>query len=463
MNTKTSFLGGIASRFYLTEDRTSEERTIAEIKKGVEFRGINSWLLIFAIFIASIGLNVNSTAVVIGAMLLSPLMGPIMGIGLGVGIYDTALLRKSFINLFFMAAVSLATSTLYFSLTPIHAASSELLARTTPTIWDVAIALIGGLAGIVAGSSKSKGNTLTGVAIATALMPPLCTAGYGLANGRMDYFVGAFYLFSINAVMIGFATAITVRYLGFKTVSKGAPSRYVRHATNLVVAITVLPSVWLGYRIVQKSLFEKRVADFIAAELSFPDAQPILRTLQTTPSRTATILLVGEPVQDSALKRARTNLGKYRLKPEEITLRQGNYSSIANALKDSLLNEAQDRHTALQLKDAAIRTLRARLDSTSTSSLESGETRRLLEELHAIDSTIERIRLGRLPTARLDSSEAREWICLVNTNASIDPAQRNLLQAFLRKRLEQPGLIVEILPKPEVLKAHQTQPRRRSN
>lgn len=445
MTVKTSFLQSIASRFYLTEDRASEERTIAEIKKGVEFRGINSWLLIFAIFIASIGLNVNSTAVVIGAMLLSPLMGPIMGIGLGVGIYDAALLRKSFTNLFFMAAVSLATSTLYFAATPIHTASSELLARTTPTIWDVAIALIGGLAGIVAGSSKSKGNTLTGVAIATALMPPLCTAGYGLANGRLDYFIGAFYLFSINAVMIGFATAITVRYLGFKTVASGAPNRYVRLVTNAVVAITVLPSVWLGYRIVQKSLFENRVAQFISGELAFPEAQPILRNLQMSPSRSASILLVGEPVLDSALERARSNLGKYRLKSGEIVLRQGNYASIANALKDSLVSESNGIRTTIQLKDAAIHSLRARLDSADVASLEPGETARILAELHAIDSTVERITLGRLPTARLDSNETRRWICLVEAASGIDQEGRRRLQAFLRKRLEQPDLIVEIL------------------
>lgn len=175
-------------RLSLEEDNADPQETIDYIRKGIEFRGTNVWILVFAIFVASIGLNMNSAAVIIGAMLISPLMGPIMGIGMGIGINDFELIKKAAKNLGLMVGISVATSSLYFFLSPISDAQSELLARTQPTIWDVLIALFGGLAGIVAGSRKEKSNAIPGVAIATALMPPLCTAGFGLATGNMSFF-----------------------------------------------------------------------------------------------------------------------------------------------------------------------------------------------------------------------------------------------------------------------------------
>lgn len=202
-------------RFDLHEGKEDELETIDYIRKNVEFKGANLWILIFAIFVASVGLNVNSTAVIIGAMLISPLMGPIMGIGLAAGINDFELLKKSMKNLGIAVVISILTSTIYFSFTPLNDAQSELLARTEPTIWDVLIALFGGLAGIVAGSRKEKSNAIPGVAIATALMPPLCTAGYGLATANLYYFFGAFYLFFINSVFISLSTYVIVRFMKF--------------------------------------------------------------------------------------------------------------------------------------------------------------------------------------------------------------------------------------------------------
>ncbi|MEP5240095.1 MAG: DUF389 domain-containing protein, partial [Flavobacteriaceae bacterium] len=201
--------------FDLHEDKQRESKTIDDISKGVEFKGTNLWILIFAIIIASIGLNVNSTAIIIGAMLISPLMGPIMGIGLGAGINDFDLIKKAFWNIGVAVVISVLTSALYFWITPLHEAQSELLARTNPTLWDVMIGFFGGLAGIVAGSRKEKSNAIPGVAIATALMPPLCTAGYALANLNWYFFVGAFYLFFINSVFISVATFLIVRFLRY--------------------------------------------------------------------------------------------------------------------------------------------------------------------------------------------------------------------------------------------------------
>ncbi|WP_346860462.1 DUF389 domain-containing protein [uncultured Draconibacterium sp.] len=196
-------------------DGTDIPATIEGIKRDIGFRGPTAWILIFSIFIASIGLNINSTAVIIGAMLISPLMGPILGIGLSIGTNDFETLVRSLKNLGIAVSIALFTSTLYFIITPLTIEQSELLARTKPTILDVMVALFGGFAGILAGSRKEKTNVIPGVAIATALMPPLCTAGYGLATLKLSYFFGAFYLFFINSVFISLATFLVVRYLKF--------------------------------------------------------------------------------------------------------------------------------------------------------------------------------------------------------------------------------------------------------
>ncbi len=191
------------------------EKIYETIEKGVNFKGSNIWILIAAVIVASIGLNMNSTAVIIGAMLISPLMGPINGMGYSIATYDFLLFRKAIKNFTFAVIASLIASTAYFAISPISTVHSELLARTSPTIYDVLIALFGGLAGIVAISSKQKGTVIQGVAIATALMPPLCTAGYGLATGQFYYFFGAFYLFTINTVFIAISSVLISQILKF--------------------------------------------------------------------------------------------------------------------------------------------------------------------------------------------------------------------------------------------------------
>ena len=206
--TINSILNQIKSQFYVMQDMEDEKEIVEQITSGVSFKGANLWVLIFAIFIASLGLNVNSTAVIIGAMLISPLMGPIIGMGLATGINDFALLRRAAKNFGIATVISILTATIYFLITPLGEAQSELLARTSPTIYDVLIATFGGAAGILALCTKGKGNVIPGVAIATALMPPLCTAGYGLATGHFLYFLGAFYLFFINTVFISLSTYV---------------------------------------------------------------------------------------------------------------------------------------------------------------------------------------------------------------------------------------------------------------
>ena len=196
-------------------DLAEPEQTMEGIERDTEFRGFNVWILVFSIVIASIGLNVNSTAVVIGAMLISPLMGPIMGVGLGVGVNNLPLIRRSVGSLGMATGIAILSSALYFLISPINEAGSELLSRTTPTFLAVMVAFFGGLTGILAGSRKEKSNVIPGVAIATALMPPLCTAGYGLAHFDATYFFGALYLFLINIMLIATSTTLVVRYLRF--------------------------------------------------------------------------------------------------------------------------------------------------------------------------------------------------------------------------------------------------------
>lgn len=355
-------------RFNLDEDKAEESEIVASIRKNVEFKGANLWTLIFAIFIASIGLNVNSTAVIIGAMLISPLMGPIMGIGLGIGINDLQLVRYGIKNLFIAAFFSIITSTFYFWITPLHEAQSEILARTTPTVWDVFIAFFGGLAGIVAGTRKEKTNVIPGVAIATALMPPLCTAGFGLANGYFYYFLGALYLFFINSVFICIGTFLIVRFLKFhkkEFVDKGIEKRVSRTILWLVI-ITILPSIYLAYNLVDKSIFETNAKKFVNAEFQFAKTQVINETyVWERGKKKINLLLIGEEIPEDELDTIKGRMRNYKLNKTDLIVQQGlnakneiDFSAIkASIVKDvfrradSTLNYQQQYPKETDIKD----------------------------------------------------------------------------------------------------------------
>ena len=322
----SAFREFLKDRFNLEEDKANENEIIDSIKKGVEFRGINLWVLIFAIFIASIGLNVNSTAVIIGAMLISPLMGPIMGIGLGIGINDFDLIKKAYKNLAIATVIGVSTSAVYFLISPISDAQSELLARTTPTIWDVMIALFGGLAGIVATTRKSISNVIPGVAIATALMPPLCTAGFGLATGNLSFFFGAFYLYFINSVFISLSSFIIVRFLKFqkKTLLDSSSERRVRRYILIVVTMTVIPSIVMAYNIVTKSFVDKKIQQFVNNELTFDNAQHISKNFKRVGDKNVLeVFLLGEIISNDIISQAEKKLKNYGLTDIELKVKQG--------------------------------------------------------------------------------------------------------------------------------------------
>lgn len=344
------FLIYLANRFDLQEGKEDELETIDYISKNVEFKGANLWILIFAIFVASVGLNVNSTAVIIGAMLISPLMGPIMGIGMAAGINDFDLLKRSFRNLGMAIFISILTSTIYFSVTPISTAQSELLARTEPTVWDVLIALFGGLAGIVAGSRKEKSNAIPGVAIATALMPPLCTAGYGLATGNLLYFVGAFYLFFINSVFISLSTYLIVRFMKYpkKQFLDVKREKRVQTYITVVTLMTIIPSIYLAYGLVKKSIWNEQARRFVSLEIKYPNTQVLAAEYHyNIPPRTIDISLIGEQLTSDELNKLNSKLGGFGLEGTTLNLIQSKNGTDFNLLRNDILKDLYERNEAL--------------------------------------------------------------------------------------------------------------------
>ncbi len=354
----------LLDHFRLKNEKEEASAVIETISNGIIFRGTNLWILIFAIFIASLGLNVNSTAVIIGAMLISPLMGPIMGMGLGLGINDLALLRRSISNFSFAIGVGLATSTIYFILTPISDAHSELLARTAPNIYDVLIAFFGGLAGVLAVSSKMKGNVIPGVAIATALMPPLCTAGYGIATLQWNFFFGAFYLFTINTVFIALATFLTIRVLKFPFVNfldKKSEAR-ARHSITAIIILTLIPSIYLGYVMVRENRFEKSVTEFIEKEGGFENDFLLKKAIDPV-KRTIVLTYVGDGISERETDSLQKKLRESGIGNAQLTIIQGfawlkeesklsqNLKSVLSSTSGELKKVAEELDSIRQLKD----------------------------------------------------------------------------------------------------------------
>lgn len=352
-------------RFNLDDDKAKEEEIVASIRKNVEFKGTNLWTLIFAIFIASIGLNVNSTAVIIGAMLISPLMGPIMGLGLGAGIFDFQLIKFSLKNLFIAVLISVMTSALYFWLSPIHSAQSELLARTSPTLWDVLIALFGGLAGIIASSRKNITNAIPGVAIATALMPPLCTAGYGIGTGNFYYFAGAFYLFLINSVFISISTFLIVRFLKFKPahfVDEAMESKVKKYIWTIAI-LTILPSLYLAYRFVQEEIFRQNVERFISSEIG-PNGLFTINQKTDPDQKSLSLLIYGEKGSDSLIAQIASRKALYGLKDADVRLQSTLTKSNVTSDKKEVPDETKKYVTLLIEKDAKIKALETKITKT---------------------------------------------------------------------------------------------------
>jgi len=341
-------------KFRISHESEDYDTVLVAINNGINFRGTNLWILIFAIFVASLGLNVNSTAVIIGAMLISPLMGPIMGIGLGIGITDLPLLKRALYNYAVAIIVALTTSTVFFLLSPLNDAHSEILSRTAPNIYDVLIALFGGFAGIIATNSKQKGNVIPGVAIATALMPPLCTAGYGLATWQFNFFLGAFYLFIINTVFIALATLITIRILRFPYhYSRDKKSEKIaRSVIGVVVLLTLLPSLYFGYDMVQQKRFSDSANRFISNEAHFSNDY-LLNKKVDAKNKIITLVFGGKQISEEDISSLRTNLKKYEIDNATLEVKQG-FAYLSDEKNEqinnlsAILSESESRGALLQ-------------------------------------------------------------------------------------------------------------------
>lgn len=326
------------------------------ILQGIVFKGTNLWILMIAIVIASVGLNTNSTAVIIGAMLISPLMGPINGMGYSIATYDSLLFRKSAKNFAFAVVTALFTSTVYFAISPVSTADSELLARTSPTIYDVLIALLGGLAGILAISSKLKGNVIPGAAIATALMPPLCTAGYGLANGNLYYFLGALYLFTINTVFIGLSSVAISQILKFpiRSMVDSSRKRRINRYITAVILLTLLPSIYFGYQLVQNEKFTAASEKFTESITHFEGAY-LIKSEITPETKTIRLIYGGNDLSEGHKENILKRSGDFDIGNAKIIIDQG-FSMNQNDLDESdvLKSKINSLNLSLQKKQSTI-------------------------------------------------------------------------------------------------------------
>jgi len=347
-------------------DEIDTESASQRIKASIWFHGPNAWILAFAIVLASVGLNVNSTAVIIGAMLVSPLMGPIIGTGLALGTNDVDLLKSASKNLLVMVIISLLASTIFFVLSPLSLVNpTELEARTSPTIYDVLIAFFGGMAGILENSRKERGTVLSGVAIATALMPPLCTAGYGLAHLNMHFFFGALYLFVINSVFIALATYLMVKYLKFKTVSgisEGLALRR-RRVISTVLVIILVPSIWSAFTLIRSNNFERNVQNFVENNrLVAPRTYIYDYRVQ---GRKAEISLAGEPLNNDLRASIYVKAGRYNIKQKELTLIEHSFG-LSQQDMDNIIEEIYaNTNSELDENQALLESMEARLENMS--------------------------------------------------------------------------------------------------
>ncbi len=354
----------VAHRFNLRDDKAEDAEIERRIREGAELVGAHPWILMFAILVASIGLNVNSTAVIIGAMLISPLMGPIMGAGLGVAVYDFDLVKRSLFNLGIATVISLFVSTLYFLVSPLHEAQSELLARTSPTIWDVLIALFGGLAGIVGATRQEKSNVIPGVAIATALMPPVCTAGYGLATGQWAFVGGALYLYTINCVFIALATIAGIRMLKLKRhgFADSRIERRVKLSLLLLVLGTTVPSTILAINLVNEEVYRGKVSHFVKREFSFELTQ-VAEFKTDFKGKRVEVALIGAPLSQATMQVIEARLEGSGLGGTKMIVRQSGDNKVdVAALKSTLLTDLyQNSQDALQRKEEQLQKLQFEL------------------------------------------------------------------------------------------------------
>lgn len=404
-----------------------KDKVLENVVSNISFRGSNLWILACAIIIASIGLNVNSTAVIIGAMLISPLMGPIVGAGFALGTYNFSLLKKSFKNLLIATFVSLTVSAIYFYVSPFKDVQSELLARTAPNIYDVLIAFFGGLVGVIAITRVEKGNPIPGVAIATALMPPLCTAGFGLATFNFSYFFGAFYLYTINCFFICIATFFVVKFLQYpSSIIDNKYEKRIRYGISILIIVMIVPSFYLAYNLYKEKKFTKTAEQFVQKEFENNGYTVIYKKINYNSSpKTIDLAFLNKKFTDSEIISFNKMLVDNGLTDTKLSIRQNDTD-----IKSEILNEINKFDNNISEKDIAISKLRQELDSYKVTDST------LIQEIKILYPAIGDISYGKIEKyPRTDS--ARLQFTLFYSGKDVD---RDQLTQWLQKRIHEKNI-----------------------
>jgi len=419
------------------------------VEADIVFNGARLWVLVSAIILASVGLNMNSTAVIIGAMLISPLMGPINGMGYSLATYDFTLLRRSFKNYSFAVVSSLVASTIYFAITPVSSAHSELLARTSPTIYDVLIALFGGLAGAIALTTKLKGNVVPGVAIATALMPPLCTAGYGLATGHFRFFFGAMYLFAINSVFIGLANVWFARVMRIPLRSSLDEDRRVgiNRLITVVTLVMLVPSLYFGYVLVKKEDFMRDATKFVRS-VSLFESDYLLRYDIDAGAHSILLVYGGKPLTDADKATLRKRAAEFGLEDVSLTFEQGLVIGDDKAYQDQLY---QDKLNQMQQTDR-LKLEIARLSTALQRNVQQQDSLRqvsytglkLLNEVKPLFPQVSSCLYAEpyLFSDKTGATPIRQPYVLLSTSKPLRLADRTKVEKWLKARLQNDTLRV---------------------
>lgn len=423
-------------------DHMDTEAADASIRSNIYFRGPNAWILAFSMVIASVGLNVNSIPVIIGAMLISPLMGPIFGMGLGLGTNDINLIKESAKNLLVMVSISLVASTIYFLITPLNLTNpTELLARTNPTIYDVLIALFGGLAGIFELCRKNKGTVFAGVAIATALMPPLCTAGYGIAAGNLMYFLGASYLFVINCIFITLATYATVKYLKFKKAEYADEKvgRKTKNAITFTIILFIVPSIWSAVTMVQQNNFESRAQEFVDSHNTIGNAFIYDHKISHTDGSKIEIFITGEPLSESNRQFLLNKAEDFEIDKDAVIINEHvtSQKEDPSALIKSIYERTDEKLDALKAENLTLRE-----EVRKMAALELPYVQ-LAKEIQSTYPQVTEIILSRGASASADAAEPVHCIlAVVKTEQPLAEEDRERLNNWLKVRLEAENVIL---------------------
>lgn len=447
------FYKELLSYFNVAGDLESQQDVEQSIRSGVDFKGSQLLVLIFAIFIASLGLNTDSTPVVIGAMLISPLMGPIIGMGLGIGIADYVLLRRSFKNISMAVLGSLAASAIYFLISPQYEGSSQLLARTSPSIYDVFVALFGGAAGFVSIACRNKGQVMPGVAIATSLMPPLCTAGYGIATWQAHFFLGALYLFFTNMIFILFATWIGVKILKYKAVVYQNPkrSKHVQIFITIVVFCTVGVSCFLTYRMIRKNIFLAKAQAFVEQQMVFPNTQVLSHKEYISGNkRYIDVTLIGSALPKDSLQLAMLNkLDSVGLGGTILNIKQGfsvkeiTSSSVTPEQNFSEFYSLAQRE--LLMKQTVIDSLKNVIKDYNRFNDESIE---LAPELKVLFPSLRDVALSKMIITPVEKvSPDTIHMVFVKSLTGLGVSERKKLLDYLRLRLDNPSIELTVNPR----------------